>query len=109
MKYSDGCSYPGKDLWASRCGILHFLVAISKKVMDKKARQVAYGWGDKRIEEVVSKKDKNSVCITIELLVNALEKGIHKCLTELYLNEQKAQIVDKRLEKLLKYFKYEKN
>jgi hypothetical protein len=106
MKFYDGNSYPGNDLWASRCGILHFMSPQSKLVKNKKARQVVYGWGDKMIEEVTLKSNKISVLINIEPMVNAFENGVYECLKDLYADLQKEKTLNERIKKTYKYFEF---
>ena len=106
MKFSDGSSYSGIDIWSARCGMIHYIGSDTKLTKNGKAHKISYAMGN---EKFVKRdfKDKNTLLLGVEQLIKAFNKGVMDCITELLADDRKAKIAELRLNKLYNYYSKE--
>jgi hypothetical protein len=69
------------ELYGARCGIVHTYTPVSSHTRIGKARTLYYAWGSAKVEDLKKslefiEKDKDYTAIQVEVLVEALRKGI---------------------------------
>jgi hypothetical protein len=96
----------GYDLWGARCALLHTATAESTSSKKGIAREIWYSWGkaDKGLLDrlIQKKKGQNKyVAVSIEILLEALGKGIDSFLKDLEDNPTLCEDCMKRVAKIL--------
>jgi len=86
--------YDGKDLWGSRCGLIHRYSPYSKLSMSGKCKILEYHNGSEHIYH--KEKNNNKVLISANRLVNDFYKAMSKLLSDLMKNEMLRKRADYR-------------
>jgi hypothetical protein len=85
------------ELYAARCGIVHSYAAESELYRLRKVRLIFYAWGS---AQPLKGLKADQTMIHVNELADALIKGTQALLTEVTLDSQKAQVVEKKLDKV---------
>lgn len=94
-----------EDLYGARCGLLHTYSAESQHTHEGKARQVFYGWGTAKVEElkaateITSFKDR-AVTVHVDDLLVALKSGFQKLMHEVVSDPVRGERVKQRAAKI---------
>jgi|GEM_PF-596235 len=113
-KWADGyISFPckeqvtGLELYGARCGMVHTYSISSRLSRQGKCREI--GYVDQCEPEVRYNpaSSTNLVIVSISALAEAFFEGVDKFLVNSFANKAKAEIVDKRLLKLVHSFPFE--
>jgi hypothetical protein len=91
----------GTDLYGARCAMLHQYGVESRRYREGKCRMV--GYVDHSVPEVSYNPEISTelVIISIQALKDAFFAGVDKFLPELFSDESKRSIAEKRLDKLV--------
>ncbi len=90
----------GEEFYSARCAIIHTYGAQSRRTIAGKARIVGYVEGGKPPVRFDPNISKNIVLVDIRALSEAFYKGVDKFLIEIYADDKKRPIVERRVESL---------
>ena len=96
----------GLDLYGARCAMLHSFGAVSKMSREGKCRMV--GYMDQSVPEVRYNPavSKELVLVSVPALAGAFFQGIDEFLVDLFANQEKATIAEKRLQGFVQKLEY---
>ena len=96
----------GADLYGARCGMLHQYGVRSNLSRSEKCRMV--GYMNKSVPEVRYDKNasKDLVLVSVPALMTSFFEGVDRFLPNLFSNEEKATVAEKRLQTLIHQLPY---
>jgi hypothetical protein len=91
----------GKDLYGSRCGMLHNYSAFSRMSRNGECRNI--GYMDNSVPEIRFNPEVSTslVLVSIKALAKAFFEGLDKFLIDVFSKKEKADIVEERFKKIV--------